>query len=295
MQKLFSNSMLRIIATIVLSIFYFYLVTILTYVLKLEIPPLSKLTISIIFSTLTTYSIYNHQLLHYFTKPNKLLSQIILGFILVIINYFLIVFLSLILGANFTLDFRNFDIYGAVILGLNFFIAVLYEEFVFRGILLIELLSRFNNIVAILVSSLIFAISHLFNPNINAYGVMNIFVAGVFLSILCIQSYSIYPAISFHFFWNFLQFIALGSPVSGLNFSTLPFGHLDLSKLSETSQRIIGGYFGIEEGLFTTLLLVTNIIGSIYLIKKYNIFSVTFASAMQLEKIKVSHQLFEKK
>lgn len=74
-------------------------------------------------------------------------------------------------------------------------LAPIWEEIFFRGILLIVLSKLAKPILAIIISSIIFA---LFHPAI----LVLTFVAGVILSIMAIKTKSLVPGIVTHAIWN---------------------------------------------------------------------------------------------
>lgn len=149
------------------------------------------------------------------------------------------------INPNFALD--NF--------ALRMFVPILFgatsEELVFRGILFQMALEKKGEIVATLTFSTSFALLHLFNPNINILGLINILFAGVVLSAMFFRTYSLWLPIGFHFGWNFWQSAILDSPISGTYFGL----HLFQTKLTELDQIVFGGNFGIEGGIVGSLAL----------------------------------------
>jgi len=117
------------------------------------------------------------------------------------------------------------------------------EELMSRGYHLQTLASGMNLLWGWLLSSLVFSVLHLSNPNASAMAVAGIFLAGMFLGYGFIRSGQLWLSIGLHTGWNFFEGVVFGFPVSGLPFYRL------------TEARIVGpalwtgGAFGPEAGL----------------------------------------------
>ena len=82
-------------------------------------------------------------------------------------------------------------------------LGAILEEVVFRGIIL-HFLRRWGNILAILASAALFALSHIFNQGgIDPYQIIFAFAAGVALAGLTLCSGSLFPAMEIHLLINF--------------------------------------------------------------------------------------------
>ncbi|MBN2780495.1 MAG: CPBP family intramembrane metalloprotease [Candidatus Marinimicrobia bacterium] len=87
-------------------------------------------------------------------------------------------------------------------------IAPIVEEAVFRGYLLrVMLRSRFTPLVAILVTSAFFALSHLSYQNLPG-----IFIAGIILGYIAYSFYSIIPGIIIHGLFNIMVLVDVNLP-----------------------------------------------------------------------------------
>jgi membrane protease YdiL (CAAX protease family) len=142
-------------------------------------------------------------------------------------------------------------------LGL-YLIVALVEETLFRGYVLRNLMVSFNKYLALVVSSILFAAMHGFNPNINLWGLLNLFLAGLLLGMPYIYSKNLWFPIAMHFSWNFFQ-THLGFNVSGQDSYSIveisiPEGNL-----------FNGGAFGFEGSI---LAVVTQIV-AIFLVWQY--------------------------
>lgn len=138
---------------------------------------------------------------------------------------------------------------GIVIL----FAFVAYEELAFRGYILKTLENHFNKITAVLVSSLLFSAVHFLRPNVSFLGFIHLFLAGVFLAIICIYFNNLWIPTGFHFGWNFLLWF-FNFPLSGKIYPN-PILKLDYNDYN----LVVGSKFGPEDSILLILLLVVAI------------------------------------
>jgi membrane protease YdiL (CAAX protease family) len=136
------------------------------------------------------------------------------------------------------------------------------EEIVFRGYILNNLLASVNRWPALLVSSFIFALAHLANPDFSIVAAVNIFFAGILLGINYVYTKNLWFGIMLHFSWNFLQGPVLGYEVSGLPLQSLFQHELHGSKW------LTGGSFGFEGSLVATVLCILAIAVLIWVYEK---------------------------
>lgn len=126
------------------------------------------------------------------------------------------------------------------------------EEFVLRGILMNFFAIRKSVIFAIIANSLIFSLLHIGNDHVNFFAVVNLFLFGLFASLLFYLTDSIRTSAAFHSFWNFAQGNFFGLSVSGGS----------LSKTTVFTSKIIrksifhGGDFGLEAGLASFIIMI---------------------------------------
>jgi uncharacterized protein len=127
-----------------------------------------------------------------------------------------------------------------------------YEELVSRGYQLTNLAEGLNGLgprtavlLAWIISSSVFALLHLFNPNTSALSTFNIFLAGMMLGAGYVLTGSLAIPIGLHITWNFFQGNVFGFPVSGLD----PVGATLLSTEQNGPTLLTGGPFGPEGGL----------------------------------------------
>ncbi|MBX2899559.1 MAG: CPBP family intramembrane metalloprotease [Cyclobacteriaceae bacterium] len=124
------------------------------------------------------------------------------------------------------------------------------EEVMFRGYLLPKLLEKFSLWPSIIISSLLFACSHLANPHIDVIGFTNIFLFGVWAAILYVHHQNLSSALGAHFSWNLLQTF-FGFGVSGHAFN----GVFRVTQLSSATY-LTGGVFGLEGSVLALVALL---------------------------------------
>jgi uncharacterized protein len=128
------------------------------------------------------------------------------------------------------------------------------EEISFRSYILNNLLSSFSRYNALLISAILFALFHGFNPGITVLAFTNLILAGIILGIGFLYTRTIWFALSLHFSWNFFQGPVFGFPVSGLQMDGI------VNQGIVGSNIFSGGEFGFEGSILSTVLIVTSII-----------------------------------
>jgi uncharacterized protein len=116
--------------------------------------------------------------------------------------------------------------------------------------------------IAIAITSAMFGLFHIGNPNASAFGVINTIVAGVLLGTAFIITKQLAMPIGIHMSWNLFQGLVYGFPVSG---------DTEKAQIISTSQTgpewVTGGAYGPEAGL-TGLIAI--MIGLFILFLFYN-------------------------
>ena len=142
-----------------------------------------------------------------------------------------------------------------------FAVVSLNEEIAIRGYILQNLSSSFNKYIALVLSSLVFMIMHIGNPNMSAVPLFNLFLAGLLLGVYCIHKNNLWFPIGAHITWNYFQGPVLGFEVSGNDVDSIFIQILNGSEL------ITGGEFGFEGSIILTVLMI---IGIVYLDRRFS-------------------------
>ena len=128
-----------------------------------------------------------------------------------------------------------------------------FEEPLFRGVLFRSVETWFGSWAALVVSSLVFGLSHLMNPQATLEGALFIAVeAGILLAAAFMLTRRLWLSIGFHMAWNYTQSAIFSGIVSG----------------NEASQGLIrstvqgpdlltGGNFGVESSVLALLVCTT--------------------------------------
>ncbi|MEC0230871.1 CPBP family intramembrane glutamic endopeptidase [Paenibacillus alba] len=144
--------------------------------------------------------------------------------------------------------------------GFLLFIGVAVNEELFaRGYLQGLVKERFGTILAVTVSTLVFALLHSFNPGMwnNPVPLLNLLLAGLLFGLCREYSNSLWMPIGLHLSWNYLQGCIYGFEVSGTPMPSL----FTLKTSYPNSSLISGGSFGAEGSLVTTMILMLGIAG----------------------------------
>ncbi|HHQ6628400.1 TPA: CPBP family intramembrane glutamic endopeptidase [Serratia fonticola] len=125
-----------------------------------------------------------------------------------------------------------------------------YEELLFRGVLYRSIEQWFGSWAALVVSSLVFGLSHLLNKQGTLEGALFIALeAGVLLAAAYMLTRQLWLSIGFHMAWNYTQSAIFSSIVSGNNDQQ----GLIRSTISGPDW-LTGGAFGVESSILALLL-----------------------------------------
>jgi membrane protease YdiL (CAAX protease family) len=151
--------------------------------------------------------------------------------------------------------------FAVAILGalLLFVVVGITEELLARGYLLLNIAEALNGthhqpaavFIAWLVSSSLFGLLHIFNPNATWYTTLALMIAGLFLGLGFLLTGSLALPIGLHISWNFVQGNVFGFPVSGNQYQSATF----LAIEQHGPVLWTGGAFGPEAGLVGLLAI----------------------------------------
>ena len=124
------------------------------------------------------------------------------------------------------------------------------EELLSRGYQLQTIASGLNLFWGVIISSAVFGLLHLGNPNATWVSAVGIFFAGVYLAYGYIRTGQLWLSIGLHIGWNFFEGVVFGFPVSGLDIYAL-------TRIKVQGPELwTGGAFGPEAGLIVLPSLI---------------------------------------
>jgi len=129
--------------------------------------------------------------------------------------------------------------------------AALFEELMFRGYPLRRLADAIGPPAATALLAIGFAASHMHNPEVGAFGLVNIALAGVWLSFAFFSPGGMLLAWGLHFGWNAGLALVFDAPVSGQGW-LVPGVEYQPGRHAWVD----GGAFGPEGGVVGTVLLI---------------------------------------
>ncbi len=170
----------------------------------------------------------------------------------VVITFFMMGFIYLIEWSVGWLTFNGFawetdsllTVMGGTLGMLVVFIFVGWnEELLSRGYHLQTIASGLNLFWGVVISSTVFGILHLGNPNATWISAAGIFFAGLFLAYGYLTTKQLWLPIGLHIGWNYFEGVVFGFPVSGLDV-------YHLTRITVNGPELwTGGAFGPEAGL----------------------------------------------
>ena len=180
---------------------------------------------------------------------NNFIVGILIGLGIMAIGYELLIYLEEIFFLKLTFDTKEL-----IISILLYTIVAVVEETFFRGYVLKNLMISFNKYVALVVSSILFSLIHIFNPNVDLFSLFNLFLVGILFGLSYIYTKNLWFPIALHLSWNLFQSL-FGFNVSGQDtYSLIEF------KINEANL-INGGAFGFEGSYLSIIAQIITIIG----------------------------------
>ena len=129
----------------------------------------------------------------------------------------------------------------------------IFEELLFRGVLFRSVETWFGSWAALLVSSLVFGLTHLVNPQGTIEGALFIAVeAGILLAAAFMLTRRLWLSIGFHMAWNYTQSAIFSGVVSG--------NDAQQGLIRSTMKGpdwLTGGSFGVESSVLALVLCTT--------------------------------------
>lgn len=153
-----------------------------------------------------------------------------------------------------------------ILFAVGFIIQGLAEEVMCRGYLIAYITRRYSVKTAVIVSSILFALLHAFNPSgISFIALINLVLFGVFASLMFLYSENIWLCAGFHTVWNYVQGNVIGVPVSGIPIPSV------LEMTSNDNMTLInGGSFGLEGSIPVTVIMLAGCLILYFLLKRKN-------------------------
>ncbi|SHE43608.1 hypothetical protein SAMN02745195_00358 [Thermoanaerobacter uzonensis DSM 18761] len=189
-------------------------------------------------------------------------KNLILGFLIGAFSIAIIVLILYVTGSVIIEKNSNISAYYLVG-GIYAFILVgLQEELMSRGYFINALNQMGKPWLSVLVSSIIFSLMHILNPNIVFLGLLNIFLIGVLFSYMYLKTGDLWMPIGYHISWNYFQGYIFGFNVSGNAirgiYNAFPKNNL-----------FSGGEFGLEGGIIATLVILITFLILYYYFERY--------------------------
>ncbi|QYN40392.1 CPBP family intramembrane metalloprotease [Pseudonocardia sp. DSM 110487] len=142
--------------------------------------------------------------------------------------------------------------------------AAVTEELLFRGILFRIVEERAGTWIALMLTGLLFGLSHLFNPHASLWGAIAIAIeAGATLAAAYAATRTLWVPIGLHFGWNFALAGIFGAEVSG-NGETEGL----LNGVTSGPALLTGGQFGPEGSPYTVVFGVVLTIVFLWLARR---------------------------
>ncbi|MES2177349.1 MAG: type II CAAX endopeptidase family protein [Gemmatimonadota bacterium] len=126
--------------------------------------------------------------------------------------------------------------------------AALAEEMMCRGYLLSVIRECVGVRSAVVLTSVLFGLLHLGNPDATAQSVAVVILSGLLLATVRLAFSSLYAAWMTHFAWNWVMAVPLHAPVSGIRFEAPAY-----EAVTREPAWLSGGGWGPEGGLVAAL------------------------------------------
>jgi membrane protease YdiL (CAAX protease family) len=123
------------------------------------------------------------------------------------------------------------------------------EELLFHGYAFQQLVRHVGDFATVLPVGILFGLAHLGNQNVTLLAIFNTIAWGVLLGCAYLRTRALWLSIGLHFGWN------VAMPFLGVNLSGFTMGVTGYALRWRTEDFWSGGAYGLEGGLFTTLIV----------------------------------------
>jgi len=179
------------------------------------------------------------------------------GFLIGILMIAAVILLEVMFGFIHFTGVNGASVLPLVLLFLcEFLIQGMAEEIEFRGFFMISIARRYPVWLAVITNPMFFGILHMFNKGTTVFSTANTIMVGILFSIIMLKRDSIWMAGAMHSTWNFGQSNLFAQRVSGSNLTPSLFEMTTPTGIDMIS----GGDYGVEAGVFTTVILIIMII-----------------------------------
>ena len=202
-------------------------------------------------------------------RPNKLGNNLVGCVIAILIGFGMNAFCVMmsILRKDIGISLWYVEPLKLILLFLAVFVQSGAEELVCRWYLYQKLARRYKNpLVAFIGNAVFFAALHLANPGINAFGVAQIVLIALLLSVMVYYYDWLWGAMLVHTAWNFTQNLIFGLPNSGI-VSPYSLFHLDAA----SDGFFFNPAFGVEGSAGACLTIAVVLIILFVVAKKKNL------------------------
>lgn len=138
---------------------------------------------------------------------------------------------------------------GIPFLGVVLLFGAVGEELLFHGYAFQTLVRNAGAFATVLPVGILFGLAHLGNEGVTGLAIVNTIAWGVLLGCAYLRTRALWMPIGLHFGWN------VAMPFLGLNLSGFTMGVTGYSLRWRLNDLWSGGGYGLEGGLFTTLIV----------------------------------------
>lgn len=155
---------------------------------------------------------------------------------------------------------------------VNFFFQALAEEMIYRGFVMNKLRTKLSLLPAVLLNSLLFAVIHIFKGGTSVLYILNVFLTGIFLSLLFALTDNLWLVTALHAAHNMIYLGVFGVIGAGNN---LQHGSFLQTTLTSQANSFLAGTPSepLSGGLIAVIVMALAALLTAYLAKKKQVFS----------------------